>query len=136
MEEARRRGVIREGVHDLLGGPGGGGMFRHVEVKDTSAMVGENDQNEEHAQAHCGNREEIEGDQVPEVIGQECTPVLSSSSSRFPRTHHRNYGVRYLPRAKEFLRRLRIDPYRDRLRRKRTDEALAARRVLRARPRP
>ena len=46
-------------------------MFRHVEVKDTSSMVGENDQDEEHTQAQGGDREEIEGDQVPEVIGQE-----------------------------------------------------------------
>ena len=39
-------------------------------------MVGENDQDEEHAQAHGGHGEEIEGDQVPNVIGQECAPGL------------------------------------------------------------
>jgi hypothetical protein len=46
-EEVRRRGVVREGVHDLLGRPGGGGMFRHVEVEDTPAMVGEDEKDEE-----------------------------------------------------------------------------------------
>ena len=39
-------------------------------------MVGENDQDEEHTQAQGGDREEIEGDQVPEVIGQESAPGL------------------------------------------------------------
>src|SRR2546428_13675852 len=42
-EEVRRRGFVREGVHDLLGRPGGGGMFSHVEVDDTPALVGEDD---------------------------------------------------------------------------------------------
>ena len=31
-EEVGRRGVVREGVHDLLGGPVGGGMLSDVEV--------------------------------------------------------------------------------------------------------
>jgi hypothetical protein len=52
-EEIGRRGVVREGVHDLLGGPAGGGVLGHVEVDDPPAMVGEHDENEEHAEA-CG----------------------------------------------------------------------------------
>src|SRR2546426_12194526 len=31
-EKIGRRGVVREGVHDLLGGPVGGWVFGHVEV--------------------------------------------------------------------------------------------------------
>src|SRR5438552_13860723 len=31
-EEVGRRGVVRERVDELLGGPGGGGMLGHVEV--------------------------------------------------------------------------------------------------------
>lgn len=38
-EEVRRRGVVREGIDDLLSCPGGGGMFRHVEVVDGAAVV-------------------------------------------------------------------------------------------------
>ena len=38
------RGVVREGVHDLLGGPGGGGMLGDVEVDDAPAVVGEHDE--------------------------------------------------------------------------------------------
>jgi hypothetical protein len=61
-EEVRRRRVFREGVHDVLSRPGGGGMFSHVEVEDTPSMVGEDDQDEEDAQARGGNGEEIDGD--------------------------------------------------------------------------
>ena len=43
-EEIGRRGVVREGVDELLGGPGGGGMLGDVEVDDTPAVVGEHDQ--------------------------------------------------------------------------------------------
>ncbi len=34
VEKVRRRGVIREGVDDLLGRPGGRGMLGDVEVED------------------------------------------------------------------------------------------------------
>ena len=75
-EEIRGRGVVREGIHDLLGRPLGGGMLGHVEVEDASAMVGEHDEDEEHAQLHGRNSEEIDGDQVPDVAGQERAPRL------------------------------------------------------------
>ena len=75
-KEVRRQGVVREGVYDLLGRPGGGGMFCHVEVEDTSAMVGEEGENEEHAQARSGNREEIAGHQVPDMVVEERSPGL------------------------------------------------------------
>ncbi len=75
-EEIGRCGVVREGVHDLLGGPVGGGMLGHVEVDDPSAMVSEHDENEEHAQACGGDREEVEGDEVSDMIGKERPPSL------------------------------------------------------------
>lgn len=40
VEEIGWRGVVREGVHDLLGGPDGGGMLGDVEMDDPPAMVG------------------------------------------------------------------------------------------------
>jgi len=75
-EEIGRRGVVREGVHDLLGGPAGGGVLGHVEVNDAPAMVSEYDENEEDAQAHGRHREEIERDQVPDMVGEERPPGL------------------------------------------------------------
>ena len=63
-QEIGRRGIVREGVHDLLGRPGGHGMVGHVEVQDAPAIVGEHDEDEEDAEPSGGHREEIEGDQV------------------------------------------------------------------------
>jgi len=75
-EEVRRRGVIREGVHDLLGRPGSGGMLGDIEVEDAPAVVGKHDEDEQHTQPRGGNREEVDGDEVPDVIGQERAPRL------------------------------------------------------------
>jgi hypothetical protein len=50
-QEIGRRGVVREGVHDLLGGPVGRGVLGDVEVDHTPAMVGEHDEDKEHTQA-------------------------------------------------------------------------------------
>src|SRR6266446_7095118 len=49
-EEVGRGGVVWEGVHDLLGRPGGGGMLGDVEVEDAPAIVGEHHEDEEHPQ--------------------------------------------------------------------------------------
>jgi len=45
-EEIGRGGVVREGVHDLLGRPGRGGMLGDIEVEDAPAVVGEHDEDE------------------------------------------------------------------------------------------
>jgi hypothetical protein len=75
-EEIGRCGVIREGVDDLLGGPGRGGMLGNVEVQDATAMVGKHDEDEEDTQARSGHREEIDSDEVPDMVGQERPPGL------------------------------------------------------------
>jgi hypothetical protein len=51
-------------------------MLGDVEVDDAPAMVSEHDEDEEHPQARGGDREEIEGDEVRDVIGQERAPGL------------------------------------------------------------
>jgi hypothetical protein len=48
-KEIRRCAVIGERLHDLLGGPVGGGVLGCVEVDDASAMVNEHDENEQDA---------------------------------------------------------------------------------------
>jgi hypothetical protein len=75
-EEAGWRGVVRERLDDLLGGPGRGGMLGHVEVQDAPPMVGEHDQDEEHAPVSGGHREEVDGDQVADVVREERAPGL------------------------------------------------------------
>ena len=81
-EEVGRRGVVREGVHDLLGRPVRGGVFGDVEVDDPSPGVDEHDETEEHPQARGGHREEVEGDQVPDMVGQEHPPGLRRRGAR------------------------------------------------------
>jgi len=51
-------------------------MFGDVEVDDAPAVVGEDDEDEEDAEACGGNREEIDGDQVLDVVGEEGAPGL------------------------------------------------------------
>src|SRR5438093_6221083 len=75
-QEIGGRGVVREGVHDLLGGPVGGGVLGHVEVDDAPAVVSEHDENKEDAQARGGHREEIEGDRIADMVGEERPPGL------------------------------------------------------------
>src|SRR5467141_823738 len=75
-EEVGRGGVVREGVHDLLGRPGSGGMLGDIEMEDAPAVVGEHDEDEQNAQARGANSEEIDGDEVSDVIGQERAPRL------------------------------------------------------------
>jgi len=52
------------------------GVFGHVEVDDVPAMVNKHDENEEDAQERGGNREEVEGDQVANMVGEERPPRL------------------------------------------------------------
>ena len=75
-EKIGRRSVVREGLHDLLGRPVRGGVLGHVEVEDTPAMVSEHEEDEKHSQACAGDREEVDRDQVPDVVGEERPPGL------------------------------------------------------------
>ena len=81
-QEIGRRGVVREGVHDLLGGPVGGGVLGHVEVDEAPAVVSEHDENKEDAQARGWHRKEIQRDQVPDMVGKERPPGLRRGSAR------------------------------------------------------
>jgi hypothetical protein len=75
-EEIGRRGLVREGVHELLSRPDGGGVLGDVEVDNPPAMVGEDDKDKEDAEASGGNGEEIDRDQVADVVREERPPGL------------------------------------------------------------
>ena len=75
-QEIGGRGIVRERVHDLLGGPGGGGMRGDVEVDDPPTMVGEHDEDEEDAEASGRHGEEVDRNQVADVVAKERPPGL------------------------------------------------------------
>src|SRR5260370_39755059 len=56
-----RYAVFWELFADLLSGPGGGRMLRHVEMQDQSAVVRQHDDDVEHAKGHGRDREEVDG---------------------------------------------------------------------------
>jgi hypothetical protein len=76
-------GVVREGVHDLLGCPSCRGMLGDVEVEDPTPMVGEDDEDEEHTQASNGNGEEVDRNQVLDVVSEERSPGLRRRCAPF-----------------------------------------------------
>jgi hypothetical protein len=51
-------------------------MLGDVEVDDAPAMVGEHDEDEQDAQARGGHGEEIDGDQIADMVGEEGPPGL------------------------------------------------------------
>ncbi len=51
-------------------------MLGDIEMDDSSAMMSEHDENEEYTQACRGNREEIEGDEISDMVGEERPPSL------------------------------------------------------------
>ena len=70
-QEIGGRGLLREGVDELLGRPGGGGMLGDVEVDDPPAVVSEHDEDEEDAEASGRHGEEIDRDQVLDMVSEE-----------------------------------------------------------------
>jgi hypothetical protein len=70
-EQIGRRGLVGEGVDELLSGPGSGGVLGDVEVDNAPAVVSEHDEDEQDTEVNGGHRKEIDRDQVPNVIGEE-----------------------------------------------------------------
>ena len=51
-------------------------MLSDIEMDDPPAMVSEYDENEEHAQPGSGDREEVEGNEIADMVGKEGAPGL------------------------------------------------------------
>src|SRR6185369_8350236 len=75
-KEVGRRGFVREGVDELLSGPDSGRGLGDVEVDDPPAVVGEDDKDEEDAEASGGDGKEIDRDQVEDAVREERPPGL------------------------------------------------------------
>src|SRR3989441_8316285 len=75
-EEITRRRVIGERLDDLLRGPGGGGGIGHVEVHDLAAMMQQDHEHVEHSEGGSRHDKEVDGNEVGEVVLEECSPGL------------------------------------------------------------
>jgi hypothetical protein len=79
-QQVRGRGVVREGVDDLLRRPGGGRVLGDVEVHHAPPVMSEDEQHKEYAQARGGHGEEVDRHQVVDVVGEERPPRLRRRS--------------------------------------------------------
>jgi hypothetical protein len=66
-QQISRGFVPRKGLDDLLCGPFGRGVLRHVEVHHASALVSEAHQDEEHAERDSRHGAAIKGDHIRHV---------------------------------------------------------------------
>ena len=75
-QKPRFRAVGGERFDDLLGGPRGGRMRRHVEVNDPASLVGEDHEAIQQAEGDRWHDEEVAGGGALEMIPEEGTPRL------------------------------------------------------------
>ena len=73
-EEVEGSCVEREGLHDLLGSPLAGGIRGYVEVQNLASMMGEDQEDEQDPETDGGDRDEIDGHQILDVVIQEDPP--------------------------------------------------------------
>jgi len=92
-EELLRRGVPRERLDKLLGGPLGRGGVGDVDVEDASAVVREDHEDEQHLEQHRGHGEEVHRDERPHVVGEKRPPSLSCVGLRPAKAHENRAGL-------------------------------------------
>jgi len=71
-----RRFVVRKGLNDLLRCPLGRWMRGHVEVDDLAPVVAKYHKREQNPKRRGRNGEEVHGDDILDVVVEECTPGL------------------------------------------------------------
>jgi hypothetical protein len=81
-QEIPWRLVPRKRLHHLLRSPLGGGVLGDGKMDDPSAMMGHDEQDEQHLVRHRRYHKEIQGHQVLHVIGEKGLP-----RRRLPRPH-------------------------------------------------
>ena len=79
-QEIPWRGVPRESITELLGGPLGGGTGGDAEVKNPAPVVRQHQEDIQDLEPDCRYRKEIDRDHALEVILQESAPRLGRRS--------------------------------------------------------
>jgi len=62
------RTVVRKRFNNLLHSPYGSGVFGDIEVQDATTVVCKNHEDIQHAELNCRDREEIDGNELPDMI--------------------------------------------------------------------
>jgi len=107
-DDVLRCRVIGEGVDQLLACPLRGRTIGDVEVHDAAALVLEHEEHVQDAKRGCGHDKEVDGNEVPGVVPQKCTPSLRRRLS----------PTRHVPRHRSFshleadLEQLPVNPRR------------------------
>jgi hypothetical protein len=73
-QEIPRGLVLREGINDLLCSPLRAGMLSDVKMYETSPLMGQDEQDEQHFVGRRRHDKEIQGQQILHVILQEGLP--------------------------------------------------------------
>jgi hypothetical protein len=74
--------VPREGLDHLLGGPLRGGVFCDSEMDETSSLMGQDEQDEQHVKGSRRHDKEIQGHEVLHVVLQKGLPRWRRRSPR------------------------------------------------------
>ena len=70
----KRAPIPRKGFYDLLGGPPGRRILRHIEIHELPAMMCKNDQHKQHFEVHRGHGKEVDQHEFRGVVFQKCPP--------------------------------------------------------------
>ena len=82
-QQIQRFASVGKRLNELLAGPACGRVACHVEMHDTPAIMGKNDEDKQDAKGGGGNHEKVDGDQVLDMIVQESAPCLGRRVSFF-----------------------------------------------------
>ena len=83
-EQVLGRGLFREALDQLVGGPGGGWVVGDVEMDEFSTVVSQDQEPEEPAEGEGGDDEEVEGDNITDVRLKEGVPRRGESRRMQP----------------------------------------------------
>ena len=78
---AARRRIPGKGLDDLLRGPLARRIFRDIAMHDTAAIVPQDEEDEQHLEGGCGQREEVDGHQIGYVMVEKAPPRLGGWGS-------------------------------------------------------
>ena len=74
--QVARHGVVGKCFDDLLCRPSRGRVFRNIKMQDTATVLGEDDENIQHAELYGRNCEEVDRDHLANMISKKRHPGL------------------------------------------------------------